>query len=185
MSSEYTKNLEIESKTTIEHFKKELSKVRTGRASSGLLHGIHVDYYGASTPLEQLGLINTPEPRLITVQVYDASSIDAVEKAIKQSELGLNPSREGNIIRIFIPPLNEERRKEIIKKLHKTTEETKVILRGHRREAIDAIKKGEKDKELSEDEARKAQEDVQKVLDKYVAEADKILTVKEKEIMEV
>jgi ribosome recycling factor len=179
------KELEQRCKGTIEHFKKELARTRSGRASTGLLEGIHVDYYGASTPLQSLGLINTPEPRLITIQVYDGGAVDAVEKAIKQSELGLNPAREGNLIRLSIPPLTEDRRKEIIKRLHKVAEENKVAIRGHRREAIDHLKKREKSKEISEDDVRKGQEEVQKVTDRFIAEVDTLLAQKEREMMEV
>ena len=185
MVSEFTKDLETQGKASIDHLKKELSKLRTGRANTSLLTGLQVDYYGSHVPIEQLGLINAPESRLITVQVYDNSAVDAVEKAIKNSDLGLNPSRDGNIIRVFIPALNEERRKELIKKLHKTGEESKVILRGHRRDSIDLIKKKEKDKSLSEDISRKSQEDIQKVLDKYIQEVDILLNAKEKEMLEL
>lgn len=179
------KDLESKCKGTIEHFKKELGKMRTGRASSGLLEGITVEYYGSQVPLIQLGMINTPEPRLITIQVFDGSAVDAVEKAIKQSELGLNPSRDGSLIRLNIPPLNEERRKELIKKLHKVGEENRVTVRGHRRDAIDVLKKQEKAKEISEDDVRRGQDEIQKITDRYIAEVDAALQAKEKEMLEV
>lgn len=172
-------------KKAIEHYKKELGKLRTGRASASLLEGVHVDYYGSSVPLIQLGMINAPEPRLITVQVYDAGAIESIEKAILQADLGLNPSRDGSLIRISIPTLSEERRKEMVKKLHKMAEEAKVGLRGLRRDDIEAIKKREKDKKISEDDSRREQEGVQKIVDKYVAEIDVATKGKEKEMLEV
>lgn len=177
--------LEGECKKSVEHFRKELGRLRTGRASSALLDGIHADYYGSSTPLNQLGMINVPEPRLITIQIYDGSAVDAVEKAIQAAGLGLNPMRDGNLLRINIPPLTEERRKDLVKKLHQLAEEEKVAMRNHRREANDGIKKLEKDKKLSQDESRKQQEEVQKITDKYIAEIEQITKVKEKEIMDV
>ena len=159
--------------------------MRSGRASTALLEGLHVDYYGTSVPLMQLGMVNAPEPRLLTVQIYDRGAVDAVEKAIQSSELGLNPSRDGNLLRIVIPSLTEERRKDLIKKLHKMGEEAKVAIRNHRRDQIDFLKKQEKDKAISEDDLRKASEDVQKVTDKYTSEIDHVLAAKEKEMMEV
>ena len=170
---------------SIEHFKTELSRMRSGRASTGLLEGIMVDYYGAQTPLIQLGMINAPEPRLVTVQVYDASAVESVEKAIQQADLGLNPSRDGNLVRVSIPALTEERRKELIKKLHALAEEARVAVRSHRRSAIDELKKQEKDKEISEDDSRREQESIQKTIDGYISQVDKLLEEKEKEMMEV
>lgn len=177
--------IEDSCKKTIEHFKKDLSKLRTGRASASILEGIHVDYYGTSVPLIQLGLINTPEPRLITIQVYDPGAVDGVEKAIQQSDLGLSPGRDGSLIRLNIPSLTEERRKELVKKLHKMAEECRVTLRSHRRDAIDGLKKKEKDKAISEDEVHKGQEEVQKIIDRHAKEVDLAAAQKEKEIMEV
>ncbi|RIL07705.1 MAG: ribosome recycling factor [Proteobacteria bacterium] len=178
-------DLDAKCKKTVEHFKKELGRVRTGRASSSLLEGIQVDYYGSQVPLQQLGLINTPEPRLITIQVYDGGAVESIEKAILQSDLGLNPSRDGNLIRIAIPALTEERRKEFIKKLHKVTEDNKVGIRNHRRDVLDALKEAQKAKKVSEDEGRREQEDIQRVHDKYIKEIDLALAQKEKEMMEV
>lgn len=170
---------------TIEHFKKDLARVRSGRASTGLLEGIQVDYYGAQTPLVQLGLLNVPEPRQVTIQVYDQGAVEAVEKAIIQSDLGLNPSRDGNLIRINIPALTEDRRKELVKKLHKLAEDTRISLRNHRREAIDLLKKKQKDKEISEDDLHRGQDEIQKITDEHTAEVDVLLQAKEKEVMEV
>ena len=178
------KELESQGKATVEHFRKELQKARTGRAQSSLLDAIHVDYYGSSVPLIQLGLINTPESRVITVQVYDAAAVEAVDKAIRQANIGLNPQREGSILRMNIPALTEERRKDIIKGLHKLAEESRVGIRSHRREAIDNIKKREKAKEFSEDEVRRLQDEIQKVTDKQIAEIDTLLVAKERELTE-
>lgn len=172
-------------KKTVEHFRKDLTRIRTGRATTSLLDGIMVDYYGSQTPLIQLGMVNAPEPRMLTIQVYDASAVDGIEKAIKQSDLGLNPSREGNLIRLNIPPLTEERRKEIVKRLHKDGEEAKVTIRNHRREAMDLLKGQLKDKKVSEDDAKRGQDEIQKITDRYIADIDTALGVKEKEVMEV
>ena len=172
-------------KKTIEHFKKDLSKLRTGRASTGLLEGVTVEYYGSQVPLIQMGMVNAPESRLITIQVFDGSAVEAVEKAIQQADLGLNPSRDGSMIRINIPPLTEERRKDLIKKLNKMGEEVKVAVRNQRRDAIDELKKKEKNKELSTDDLRRGQDDIQKITDKFTAEVDTLLAGKEKEMMEV
>ena len=177
--------LKAECEKTVQHLKKDCTHMRSGRASTALLEGLHVDYYGTSVPLMQLGMVNAPEPRLLTVQIYDRGAVDAVEKAIQSSELGLNPSRDGNLLRIVIPSLTEERRKDLIKKLHKMGEEAKVAIRNHRRDQIDFLKKQEKDKAISEDDLRKASEDVQKVTDKYTSEIDHVLAAKEKEMMEV
>jgi ribosome recycling factor len=170
---------------TLEHFKKELSRLRTGRATPALLEGLHVDYYGSHVPLQQLGMVAAPEPRMLTIQVYDGSAVESIEKAIQQSELGLNPSRDGSLIRIVIPSLNEERRKEMIKKVSKMAEETKVALRNLRRDEVEGVKKQVKNKEISEDDSRRMQEEIQKILDKVVADVDVAAAAKEKEMMEV
>jgi ribosome recycling factor len=175
-------DFEIKAKKAVEHLKDQLKKLRTGRAATSLIEGIQVDYYGSMVPLIQLGMINAPEPRLLTVQVYDQGAVESVEKAIRTSELGLSPQREGNLLRINIPSLNEERRKEIVKKLGKMGEETKVAIRNLRREAIDVIKK---QKELSEDDRKRSEGEIQKVTDKWVAEVDAVIAAKEKEVMEV
>lgn len=175
-------DFEIKAKKAVEHLKDQLKKLRTGRATTSLLEGIQVEYYGSMVPLIQLGMINAPEPRLLTVQIYDQGAVDSVDKAIRTSELGLSPQREGNLLRINIPSLNEERRKEIVKKLGKMAEETKVAIRNLRREAIDVIKK---QKELSEDDKKRSEGDIQKVTDKWVAEVDVVIAAKEKEVMEV
>ena len=183
--SDVMKTLKDECDKTIEHFKKEMGRMRTGRANTALLEGINVDYYGSSVPLTQLGLVNAPEPRLVTVQVYDQGAVESVEKAILQSDLGLNPARDGNLIRINIPALTEERRKDLIKKLHKEAEDTRISLRNHRRDANDIYKKKVKDKEMSEDDSRRGQDEVQKVTDTYSKQVDSLLQAKESEMMEV
>jgi ribosome recycling factor len=172
-------------KASIDHFKQDLGKLRTGRASASMLDVVFVDYYGSSVQLKTLGMINTPEPRLITVQVFDGGAVDAVEKAIKHADLGLNPQRDGNLIRVPVPSLTEERRKDLIKKLHKMSEDGKVVIRNLRRDAIDSLKKQQKNGEVSEDDLRKGQEQIQKITDKYIAEVDVHLAAKEKEMMEV
>ena len=169
----------------VEHYKKELSRLRSGRATPQLLEGVNVDYYGSRVSLQQLGMVSAPEPRMLTIQVYDGGAVEAIEKAIQQSELGLNPSREGSLIRVVIPPLNEERRKDLIKKVGKMAEETKVSLRNLRRDEVENVKKKVKNKEISEDDSRRAQEEIQKILDKVVAEVDVASGAKEKELMEV
>jgi ribosome recycling factor len=170
---------------TVEHLTKEASRLRTGRASSSLIEGVNVEYYGSQVPIQQLGLINVPEARMITVQVYDSSAVESVEKAIQQADLGLNPQRDGSLIRLSIPPLTEERRKEFVKKLYRLGEDAKVALRGHRRDSLDAIKKAEKDKEIAPDEGKRAGDEIQKVIDSFVKKIDTVLAQKEQEILEV
>jgi ribosome recycling factor len=169
----------------IDHYKKELSRLRTGRAAPSLLENLTVEYYGSAVPLQQLGLVAAPEPRLLTIQVYDSSAVESVEKAIQQSDLGLNPSRDGALVRVAIPPLNEERRKELIKKVYKMGEDTKISLRNLRRDEIELVKKQVKDKELSEDDGRRLQDEIQKIVDVFVAEVDTAASAKEKEMLEV
>lgn len=166
-------------------FKRDLQKVRTGRASAGLLENIQVEYYGSKTQLSHLAQLSTPEARTIVVQVYDASAVQAVEKAIKSSDLGFNPMREGNVLRVSVPALTEEVRREIVKHLHKMAEEMRVSVRSHRRDANDEAKKLEKDGDLTKDDAKKLQDKVQKQTDQSIAEIDKLLTAKEGEITEV
>jgi ribosome recycling factor len=169
----------------LDHFKKELGRLRSGRATPALLESVQVEYYGSKVPLQQLGMVAAPEPRMLTIQVYDASAVEAVEKAIHQSELGLNPSREGSLVRVVIPALNEERRKDLIKKVGKMAEETKVSLRNLRRDEVEGVKKQVKNKEMSEDDSRRAQDEIQKILDKVIADVDVAAAAKEKELMEV
>ncbi len=169
----------------IDALKHEFSRVRTGRASTGILDHIMVDYYGTSTRLNQLATLSVPESRVITIQPWDVSSLKAVEKAILMSNLGLTPGNDGKIIRITIPELTEERRKEIVKVIKNMTEECRVSLRHARKEGNDELKKLEKAKEITEDGYHNALDEIQKMTDKYVKEADQILHKKEEDVMKV
>jgi ribosome recycling factor len=164
---------------------RDFSKLRTGRASTSLVDGLKVDYYGTPTPIGQLASIATPDSRTITIQPWDRGSFSLVEKAILKSDLGLTPVNDGKIIRIGIPPLTEERRKDLSKMSRKYGEETKVAIRNIRRDANEALKKLEKDKNHSEDEIKRAQEGIQKLTDSYVTKVDQKCQTKEKEIMEL
>ncbi|MDO4793712.1 MAG: ribosome recycling factor [Filifactor alocis] len=170
---------------TLSVLKEELSVIRAGRANPAMLDKVSVDYYGTATPLKQMAGVSSPDPRTIMIQPWDKTVLKDIEKAILASDLGLNPSNDGEIIRINIPQLTEERRKELVKLATKTGEQSKVALRNERREANDKIKKMEKDGELSEDDSKKALDEVQKMLDSCVKEVDAIIAKKEKEIMEV
>ncbi len=170
---------------SIEAFKKDLGKIRTGRASFSLLDGIKVDYYGTLTPLQQVGTLSVPESRMITVTPWDAKMVGPIEKAIQASGLGLNPSNDGKMVRIPIPPLTEERRKDLVKVVKKMAEEARISIRNVRRESLEKIKEREKKKEISEDEMKRWQDRVQKETDSYVKKIDEILKAKEQEIMEV
>jgi len=169
----------------IANLEKDFKRLRTGRASVSVLEGIRVDYYGASTPLNQLATLSVPEPRLILIQPWDQSTIGEVEKAILKSELGLTPMNDGKIIRINIPPLTEERRRDLVKLVKKMAEEAKVAVRNVRRDANEMIKDLKKEKEISEDDAFKAQEEVQKITDDFIKKVDELSAAKEKEILEV
>ena len=168
----------------IEALKKELKRVRTGRASLSLLDGIKVDYYGTLTPLNQLATLAAPESRLITIQPWDTTVIKEIEKAVLKSDLGLTPSSDGKIIRIAIPPLTEQRRKELVKVVHKISEEYKVSVRNLRRDANELIKDIKKDGKISEDDAFKSQEKIQKITDEHINLVDACYKEKEKEILE-
>lgn len=169
---------------SIVSLEKDLKRLRTGRASLSLLDGITVDYYGSPTPLNQTASLSVPESRLIMIQPWDTTVIKDIEKAILKSDLGLTPSNDGKIIRISIPPLTEERRKEIVKIVHKMSEESKVAVRNIRRDSNELIKGFKKEGEISEDDAFKAQDGVQKITDEYVKKIDEISKEKEKEILE-
>ncbi|MGA7104017.1 MAG: ribosome recycling factor [Candidatus Deferrimicrobiaceae bacterium] len=170
---------------SIDAFRKELGKIRTGRASFSLLDGIKVDYYGTLTPLAQVGTLSVPESRLITITPWDTKMVGSIEKAIQASGLGLNPSSDGKIVRIPIPPLTEERRKDLVKVVKKMAEEARIAVRNIRRDSIDRIKESEKKKEISEDEMKRWQDRIQKETDSHVKKIDEILKTKEQEIMEV
>ncbi|MFC1857322.1 ribosome recycling factor [Thermodesulfobacteriota bacterium] len=167
-----------------ETLKNELKRLRTGRASLSLLDGIRLDYYGAVTPLNQMASLAVPEGRLITIQPWDVSVIKDIEKAILKSDLGLTPSNDGKIIRISIPPLTEERRKELVKIVHKTCEEYKVAVRNIRRDSNELLKSFKKEGDISEDNAFRAQDQVQKITDEHIQLIDDIYKEKEKEILE-
>ena len=169
---------------SLDSLKREFSKVRTGRASISLLDGIKVDYYGTQTPLNQLATLSVPEPRLITIQPWDATVIKEIEKAIQKSDLGLTPVNDGKIIRVSIPPLTEQRRVELVKVVKKMAENCKVSIRNHRRDINEELKLKKKDKEGSEDEFFKGQKEVQDITDDYIKKCDDLTQVKEKEILE-
>ena len=169
----------------ISALERDFAKLRTGRATTSLVEDIKVDYYGTPTPVNQLASVAVPDSRTVTIQPWDKAAFSGVEKAILKSDLGLNPVNDGKILRIVIPPLTEERRKELGKVARKYTEEAKVAVRNVRRDANDTLKKQEKSKEVSEDDSRKAQEDIQKLTDSFVARCDALYTAKEKEIMEI
>ena len=170
---------------SVETFKVELSKIRTGRASLALLDGITVDAYGTSMPLNQVGTLTIPESRLIAIQPWDPQLLPVIEKALLKASIGLTPVNDGKIIRLNIPQLTEERRKELVKQVKKTAEEFRVAVRNARREAIDALKKQKQDKEISEDYMFKLQDDAQSETDDHVKMIDEITAAKEKEVMEV
>jgi ribosome recycling factor len=169
---------------TVNALTNELKRIRTGRASLSLLDGIRVDYYGTLTPLNQMASLSVPESRLITIQPWDVSVIKEIEKAILKSDLGLTPSSDGKLIRIAIPPLTEERRKELVKVVNKVCEEHKVAMRNVRRDSNDLIKGFKKDGDISEDDAFKAQDQIQKITDEHIKRIDEIYHEKEKEILE-
>ncbi len=166
----------------VEATQRNLNTIRTGRANASLLDRISVDYYGAETPLKALANVSTPDATTIAIQPYDRSSMAAIEKAIAMSDLGLTPNNDGQIIRLNIPALTAERRQELAKQASKLAEEGKVAVRNIRRDAIDAVRKQEKNSEISEDESRDLQDEIQKLTDKYAAKVDEVLAVKEKDI---
>ncbi len=169
----------------LEVLKEEYAGLRTGRASASMLEPVQVDVYGTKMPLNQVGTVNAPEPRLLTVQVWDAAAVKAVEKAIRDSGLGLNPQPEGAVIRVPVPELNEERRVELSKVAGKYAEQARVSVRNVRRDGMDDLKKMEKDGELSEDEQKRLADDVQKLTDEIIGKVDKLLSDKEKDIMTI
>lgn len=170
---------------SIENLSRELAQINAGRANSNLLAGVNVDYYGAPTPVQQLASISVPEARLLVISPYDKSSLADIEKAIYAANLGVTPTSDGEVIRITVPALTEERRKEIVKDVKKTGENAKVSVRNIRRDANDTLKKQEKDGEITEDELRSGSDDVQKVTDESIKQIDQLVTDKEKDIMSV
>lgn len=185
MSSDVLNEAKDGMNKAVESLRKELTKVRTGRASVSLLDDIRVDYYGTPTPLNQVGTVAVPEPRLITIQPWEKNLIPEIEKAIMKSDLGLNPASDGQIVRLAIPALTEERRKEMAKLAKSIGENAKISVRNTRRDANDLLKQMEKDKEISEDELKRGEKDVQELTDDFVRKIDEIVAAKEKEIMEI
>jgi len=183
MNEAFFTELQKEMEKSVVAFRKDLAKVRTGRASTALLEGIMVDYYGTPTPLNQLANLSAPEPRLLVVQPYDRAAIQGIEKAILKTDLGLTPNNDGRLIRIPIPELTGERRKELVKHVRKVAEEFRVSVRNHRRLAIERLKEMEKKKEITADDLKHSQERVQKITDGFIARIDKVLKTKEEEIM--
>ena len=185
MNEAFFSDLKKEMDATLAAFRKDLSKVRTGRASTALLEGVMVDYYGTQTPLNQLGGLSAPEPRLLIIQPYDRTAVGDIEKAILKADLGLTPSNDGKVIRIPIPELSEERRRELVKHVKKVAEEFRVSGRNHRRLAIEKLKEMQKSKEITEDELVHSQDRIQKMTDEFIGHIEKVLKTKEDEIMEV
>ncbi len=169
---------------SLEHFKQQISKVRTGRANASILDNIKVDYYGSPTPISQVATINVPDAKTIIIQPWDPSTLSAIEKAIKQSDLGFNPMNDGKLLRIPVPPLTEERRREIVKFCKKLTEDAKIAIRNIRRDQIEVVRKAEKEKQLTEDDKKIGEEKIQKVTDEFIKKIDEIFSAKEKEILE-
>ena len=178
---------EIESKMEkrIDAYASELKTIRAGRANAQVLDKVAIDYYGTMTPIQQVGSISSPEPRLLVIQPWDVTVLKEIEKAINASDLGISPRNDGKVIRLNFPPLTEERRKELVKTVKKYTEEAKIQIRNIRRDALEDFKKQKKDGEMTEDDVKGAEKDVQNLTDKYVKEIDSICAAKEKEIMEV
>ena len=177
--------LQKEMEGSLAAFRKEIAKLRTGRASTALLEGIVVEYYGAQTPLNQVATLGAPEPRLLVIQPYDRSVMTNIEKAILKSDLGLTPNNDGKVIRIPIPALTEERRRDLVKHVKKSAEEFRVSVRNHRRLAIEKLKEMEKKKAATADDVKHGQDRIQKITNEYIEKIDKVLAGKEAEIMEV
>lgn len=172
-------------KKAIEVLRREYASLRAGRATIGLLDKITIDYYGAQSPINQVANISIPEPRTIVIQPWDKKTLPVIEKAILKSDLGMTPNNDGMIIRLILPQLTQQRRQELTKVVHKMAEESRVAIRNLRRDANEALKKIEKDKTASEDDVKKAQEEMQKLTDRYIKEVDQVMAIKEKEVMEV
>jgi ribosome recycling factor len=185
MLDDVYQEVEHKMERSIEALRRDLSRIRTGRASLALLDGIKINYYGTATPLNQMATLSVPESRLITIQPLDKTQLGTIEKAIQSSDLGLTPTNDGTIIRLAIPALTAERRKDLVKQVKKMGEESKIALRNVRRDGNETLKSFEKDKLVSEDDMRRGQEQVQKITDRYIANVDDILQTKEHEVMEV
>jgi ribosome recycling factor len=179
------KDAEERMKKTVEVFRRDLAGMRAGRANPAILERITISYYGVPTPINQVATIAVPEPRLLVIQPWDKTQISAIEKAIMKSDLGIMPQNDGNVIRLVIPQLTQERRQEMVRAIRKKAEDERVSVRNHRRDARDLIQAFEKDGDVSEDESRRGMDELQKLTDKYIQELDRVLELKEKEIMEV
>ncbi|NPA53669.1 MAG: ribosome recycling factor [Aquificae bacterium] len=184
MIQDILKDAEKRMKKAVEKFKDELAGLRTGRASTGLVENIKVEYYGAEMPLKQIATISTPEPSQILIQTWDQNAVPAIEKALQEANLGANPQTEGNIIRLILPPMTEERRKELVKVIGKMAEEARIAIRNIRRDDKEAIE-DLKNEGISEDEIKKALEKLQKITDKYIKEINQLAEAKEKEILSI
>ena len=179
------KKFEDKMQKSIESLEREYNSIRAGRANPHVLDKIKVDYYGTPTPLQQVGNISVPEPRIITIQPWETSLLKAIEKEIMQSDIGINPTNDGKVIRLIFPELTEERRKELTKDVKKKGEDSKVAIRNIRRDAMDAVKKAEKANEITEDTLKNLEEEIQKLTDSNIAEIDKLVESKNKEIMSI
>ena len=185
MEKEAISAMKAHMEKSVDSLRKEFQKIRTGRATTSLLDDIKVDDYGTPTPINQLATLAIPESRTITLQPWEAKLIPLIEKAIMKSDIGLTPANDGKLIRLVLPPLTEERRKDIVKGLKKLSEEAKIAIRNIRRDAIDNLKKLEKDKKITEDDLKRSEKEVQDVTNSFVAKIDEVLAHKEKEVMEV
>ncbi len=185
MVKQVLRETEEKMKRSVELFRKELAGMRAGRASPAILDKVTVDYYGTPTPVNQLGTVTVPEPRLLVIAPWDKTQIGAISKAIMKSDIGITPVADANVIRLVVPQLTRERRQELVKGLKKKAEEERVAIRNIRRDAIQGIKSGEKEGEVPEDDSKRAQDEIQKLHDRYMKEIDSAVEAKEKEIMEV
>lgn len=185
MIDEIKKELDDSMSKSIKSLQNQLSKVRTGRASANVLDGVVVDYYGSPTPIKGVGQISTPEARLLQIQPFDKSIISEIEKSIINANLGLNPSNDGNFIRIQFPALTEDKRKDLVRQVKKMGEDAKIVIRNCRRDQNDLVKKAEKSKDISEDDVKKFLDEIQKVTDKFISQVDDLITIKEKELLTV
>lgn len=185
MIKEIVADCDLRMKRSVEVLRQELTKIRTGKASIGLVEPIRAEVYGSEMPLSQVATVSTPDAKTILIQPWDKSTLSAIEKAIQKSDLGINPNNDGSVIRLILPPLTEDRRKDLVKLVKKYVEDAKVAVRNVRRDANEHIKKHEKNHEISEDNSRSAQDDVQKLTEKHIKEMDHLFELKEKEVMEV
>jgi ribosome recycling factor len=185
MSDAHGRSLDTRMGDAVEAMDRDFNHIRTGRASTALVERIPVDYYGTSTPLNQLASISVPESTMVVIQPWDRGVLGAIEKAIQKSDIGLTPNVDGTVVRLNIPPLTEERRRELVKQVHKRMEEAKVEIRNHRRDAVDGVRKREKDGELGADEAHRELESIEKSTQRWSAEVDRVGSAKEQEVLEV